>query len=768
MDLDTNRSLDFREFSKLVRSREMAINSEDALKQRFRDLDADNSGTVDMPEFIKFALRDGLSRTSLPIKSLLASWDTDGTGDIGLQEFRDAVRHFGFEARNQEIDAVFREFDRNDSGSLDINELEEAFTASSIPLGMKQNAIRRMSDREGALSKEQAAAKLAAASAQLSDEGRAPAYRIEQQVAELRRTLLAVLDTNQARVMDLFRAWDTNEDGLLGKKELSKALGVLGIEASPKVVTEFFKLIDKDGDGTLHYKELNAALRKSAMLDEGGAQTASEAKPIELAATTKVKIRRVASERQLSKTFGSSMQLNLVEAGVGEAAGEVDQGAALLYQLTSALKKSWGKVSKLFGEWDVNGDGLISKKEMRQAMKVLGLGSGGERDLLAIEALFASVDADDSGAISLHELSHAIRPSSLRSDSQAPGSVLSLARSLSRSGRPFKQHTRLLPPEWPHTPALFANGAGGGPGPLAPAASRHEQLGTFAPKSKGLYAASEPAKALWARNLGFAQGILEVSYGLGGERLEPMPNFKGERVLTASPPRPKPMTASHGALPGVEYRERRPWSGADLDDAFDPGLLSGGSSAVWRPALPITPQQLPRSASVGTLERHSSSVSFGTSRSAIGARSSPYPKPIAIPGRVSPSSAPRTPPAKMSPISPLSPLSPPLHASSPLGLPPLSSPSMASSPPPTSPLSPGHRLAGPGRPRGWILASGKMVGAGSTVIRRAEERTPRLQVQGRNAQPPPPMPEHAWYAAWLQAQSPGARVAVSSAEVLSL
>ena len=83
------------------------------------------------------------------------------------------------------------------------------------------------------------------------------------------------------------------------------------------------------------------------MLDEGGAQTASEAKPIELAATTKVKIRRVASERQLSKTFGSSMQLNLVEAGVGEAAGEVDQGAALLYQLTSALKKSWGKVSKV-------------------------------------------------------------------------------------------------------------------------------------------------------------------------------------------------------------------------------------------------------------------------------------------------------------------------------------------------------------------------------------------------------------------------------------
>jgi Ca2+-binding EF-hand superfamily protein len=108
MDLDVNRSLDFSEFSQLIRSREMAVHSEKALRERFDALDVNGSGTVDMPEFIKFTLRDALSRTALPIKSLLASWDTDGSQDIGIEEFRDAVRYFGFEARDAEIDRIAR------------------------------------------------------------------------------------------------------------------------------------------------------------------------------------------------------------------------------------------------------------------------------------------------------------------------------------------------------------------------------------------------------------------------------------------------------------------------------------------------------------------------------------------------------------------------------------------------------------------------------------------------------------------------------------
>lgn len=71
-DLDRNRTLDFREFSKMVREREVAIHTEEALRKRFVDMDTDNSGLIDMSEYVKFALRDALSRSSVQVTDLLA------------------------------------------------------------------------------------------------------------------------------------------------------------------------------------------------------------------------------------------------------------------------------------------------------------------------------------------------------------------------------------------------------------------------------------------------------------------------------------------------------------------------------------------------------------------------------------------------------------------------------------------------------------------------------------------------------------------------
>ena len=48
-----------------------------ALRQRFDELDADGSGTLDMSEFIQFMLRDALSRSAVAVIDLLASWDTE-------------------------------------------------------------------------------------------------------------------------------------------------------------------------------------------------------------------------------------------------------------------------------------------------------------------------------------------------------------------------------------------------------------------------------------------------------------------------------------------------------------------------------------------------------------------------------------------------------------------------------------------------------------------------------------------------------------------
>jgi len=69
-------------------------------------------------------------------------------------------------------------------------------------------------------------------------------------------------------------------------------------------------------------------------------------------------------------------------------------------QLKEALIKSAGKVLDLFREWDVDGDGQVTKKEFRKAMPMLGL----DVPRKDIDELFDSWDPDKSGSISYEEL----------------------------------------------------------------------------------------------------------------------------------------------------------------------------------------------------------------------------------------------------------------------------------------------------------------------------------------------------------------------------
>ena len=122
-DLDRNRTLDFVEFSKLVREREMGVHTEEALRKRFKQLDADGSGELEMGEFIKFALRDALQRSAARVTDLLHAWDADGDGSIDKSEFRRAVATLGFDALDEEVDGVFEEMDTNRSGTLELREV---------------------------------------------------------------------------------------------------------------------------------------------------------------------------------------------------------------------------------------------------------------------------------------------------------------------------------------------------------------------------------------------------------------------------------------------------------------------------------------------------------------------------------------------------------------------------------------------------------------------------------------------------------------------
>ena len=69
------------------------------------------------------------------------------------------------------------------------------------------------------------------------------------------------MKANGARVMDLFREWNTDGDGEVSRKEFHKAMPMLGFEATKKDINELFDSWDKDGGGSLDFRELQKILK---------------------------------------------------------------------------------------------------------------------------------------------------------------------------------------------------------------------------------------------------------------------------------------------------------------------------------------------------------------------------------------------------------------------------------------------------------------------------------------------------------------------------
>ena len=355
-DRDRDRKLDFREFSKLVREREMAIQTEEALRKRFKALDTDGSGYIEAAEFIKWALKEALQRSSARVVDLLSEWDTDGSGEIELPEFIRVVRHLGFDALEEEIKAVFDEIDVNKSGSLEIRELkqklneavrEEAAEGDKDYGQLQRHAIRQVDWREGV---QDAQAKIAEAVQAAAPAAAAPAG-VATNAIEIARQLRATLGSEEGlgRVMDLFRMWDVDGDGQVTKKEFRKAVMTLGFTVERKEVDALFELLDKDKGGSIEYRELNRFLKRDAKLS--GRPGSGDA--LESAAKSRAAASRPADE--------PVNQPRILRGSHLRADGSTD--VPLIEQLTDALAANWGRVIDLFKEWCSNEEGTQRSAE---------------------------------------------------------------------------------------------------------------------------------------------------------------------------------------------------------------------------------------------------------------------------------------------------------------------------------------------------------------------------------------------------------------------
>jgi Ca2+-binding EF-hand superfamily protein len=231
--------------------------SEKELDQLFKSFDVNNDGNISLKEL------NSKLREEVPVEQLMSalskpeveenlfdlfhsSWDTNGDGVLDRSEFAAALRGLGVTVKNtttgSAFDDLFTMLDEDGSGSISLREL--------------QNSLRWIR------------------SCEKCELLRSEAYEFEGTLSiqtQIRRALAA----NSVRVMDLFREWDQNGDGVLEMDEFLRAMPMLGIHAGKKEVDDLFKSMDGDGDGIVTFKEFNRMMRREneAMMkdDEQGA-----------------------------------------------------------------------------------------------------------------------------------------------------------------------------------------------------------------------------------------------------------------------------------------------------------------------------------------------------------------------------------------------------------------------------------------------------------------------------------------------------------------
>ena len=288
--------LDFKAFCAMVRESEHGEHDELDLRKRFKELDVNGTGRVMKHEYLRAALRDELALNHARVALILEQWDDDGNGEVDLKEFRRAVRSLGFgELQDTVIDAIFLEFDEDKSGSISRLEIDRRLKKYAKLIPEQQFALRKMAGgrRGAALS----------TTVKLDRSSGRP-------VSELIRDALAA---NAVRVIDLFRDWDENGDGLISQKEFYQAMAPLGLDVSREEALELFDQFDPDGSGTIEYKELNMMLRRQVDVRE-------------------VQRRRAMSAAELATTascpMSKSIKLTLAAMSALETSGSMPAGAA--------------------------------------------------------------------------------------------------------------------------------------------------------------------------------------------------------------------------------------------------------------------------------------------------------------------------------------------------------------------------------------------------------------------------------------------------------
>ena len=86
-------------------------------------LEQDGSGTVDISEYVQWALRDALDNSRGRVLDLFREWDEDRSVFIDRKEFGAALKSMGFKCSKEDVKKIFSGLDPDGSGQLEYAEL---------------------------------------------------------------------------------------------------------------------------------------------------------------------------------------------------------------------------------------------------------------------------------------------------------------------------------------------------------------------------------------------------------------------------------------------------------------------------------------------------------------------------------------------------------------------------------------------------------------------------------------------------------------------
>ncbi|XP_072954861.1 calcium-dependent protein kinase 2 isoform X2 [Typha angustifolia] len=96
------------------------------LKEMFKSMDTDNSGTITLDELKQGLSKQGTKLTEAEVKQLMEAADADGNGTIDYDEFITATVHMNRMDREEHLYTAFQYFDKDNSGYITKEELEQA------------------------------------------------------------------------------------------------------------------------------------------------------------------------------------------------------------------------------------------------------------------------------------------------------------------------------------------------------------------------------------------------------------------------------------------------------------------------------------------------------------------------------------------------------------------------------------------------------------------------------------------------------------------